>query len=221
MAFLPHVAITTVVLLGLAGIALFPDLPAAEADQITFRVLGHLVAERPAAFGLVLVVMLGVLAAIMSTADSCLLSLSSILTKDVFARWRGVESSAAESLTRLGSMSSILVMLALVILALRPLTTLWDLLVIKFEILIQLSPAFVLGTMHEADDPRGYSGRDILRGLAAGLVIALGLHFSGLRSWHGFHAGTLGVVVNYLTAVTSRRLRPADPAAKESVTASC
>lgn len=212
MAVLPHVAITTVVFLGLAGIALFPDLVGAEADQITFRVLGHLVAENPVAYWPVLVVTLGVLAAIMSTADSCLLSLSSILTKDVFARWRRLDDAAAEGLTRLGSLVSILVMLGLVALALRPLTTLWNLLVIKFEILIQLSPAFVLGTLHGADDPRGYHARDILRGLIAGLLVALTLYFAGLRSWHGLHAGTLGVAVNYLTAVASRALRPGSTA---------
>lgn len=207
MAMLPHLAITTVVFLGMAGIALFPDLAGAEADQITFRVLGHLVAEKPAAYWPVLIVTLGVLAAIMSTADSCLLSLSSILTKDVFARWRRLDASEAEGLARLGSALSILIMLGLVALALRPLTTLWNLLVIKFELLIQLSPAFVLGTLHSADDPRGYRGHDILCGLAAGLLVALGLYFAGLRSWHGLHAGTLGVGVNYLTAVASRAAR--------------
>lgn len=206
MAFLPHLAISTVVFIGLAGIVLFPDLVGQESDQITFKVLTHLVEQRPLAYWPVLVVTIGVLAAIMSTADSCLLSLSSVLTKDFFARGRGLDAAQAEAQTRLGSLLSVVVMILLVTLALRPLTTLWNLLVIKFEILIQLSPAFVLGTLHARNDPRGFTARDILRGLAVGLTVALGLYFAGHRRWYGFHAGTVGVAFNYLTVVLSRTM---------------
>jgi len=204
MAFLPHVAITTVVFIGLAGIVLYPNLAGPESDQITFKVLTHLVDQKPLAYWPVLIVTIGVLAAIMSTADSCLLSLSSVLTKDFFARWRRLDSREAEAQTRLGSISSVVVMVVLVAIALRPLTTLWNLLVIKFEILIQLSPAFVLGTLHGRDDERGFRAKDILRGLVVGLTLALGLYFAGYRRWHGFHAGTLGVAANYLTVVLSK-----------------
>lgn len=206
MAFLPHVAITTVVFIGLAGIVLYPSLAGPESDQITFKVLTHLVEQRPLAYWPVLIVTIGVLAAIMSTADSCLLSLSSVLTKDFFARWRRLDSKQAEAQTRLGSIFSVIVMVVLVAIALRPLTTLWNLLVIKFEILIQLSPAFVLGTLHSKDDEGGFRAADIIRGLVVGLTVALGLYFAGHRRWHGFHAGTIGVAANYLAVVLSRAL---------------
>ena len=151
--------------------------------------------------------MMAVVAAIMSTADSCLLSLSSILTKDVFARWRGLTGEATERLTGTGALSSVLVMAVLVTVALRPITTLWDLLVIKFEVLIQLSPAFVLGTWHEDDEPRRFASPEIVAGIVTGLAVALGLTFSGHRSWIGFHAGTLGVVANYSVAAVGREIR--------------
>lgn len=207
MAFLPHLAITTVVFVGLAGLVLFPGLSGTDADGITFRVLAHLVQAEPLAYLPVLLVLLAVAAAIMSTADSCLLSLSSLLTRDVAARLRGLDRQEAERLTGLGSLSSVLVMVLLVAVALRPLTTLWDLLVLKFEVLIQLSPAFVLGTLHRADEPRAFAARDLLAGLGAGLVVALGLTFSGHRLLVGFHVGTLGVAANYLTVVGVRALR--------------
>jgi len=216
MAFLPHLAITTVVFIGLAGIALFPDLGVSDADQVSFRVLNHLVEQRPLAYWPVLVVTIGVLAAIMSTADSCLLSLSSILTKDFAPRRRRPASRHAEAETRLRSISSATVMALLVIVALRPLTTLWELLVIKFEVLIQLSPAFVLGTLHTRNDPRGFTAADILRGLIVGLALALGLYFTGHRRWHGLHAGTLGVAANYLTVVLSRALADRLPTAERA-----
>ncbi len=209
MAFLPHIAITTVVFLGLAGIVLFPELSRPESDQVTFRVLDHLVDESPIARWPVLLVTLGVLAAIMSTADSCLLSLSSIVARDLIHRGdRRPEGS------RMGVWVSVAVMALLVALALRPLGTLWELLVIKFEILIQLSPAFVLGTLRTR---RPFSGSHILTGLVAGLAVALTLHFAGLSRWHGLHAGTLGVAANYLVALGARRVSPGAPAGNVSL----
>ncbi|MEZ5332297.1 MAG: hypothetical protein R2991_09660 [Thermoanaerobaculia bacterium] len=58
MAFLPHVAITTAVFVGLAGLVLFPGLSGPEADGITFLVLGHLAHVQPLAYVPVLVVLL-------------------------------------------------------------------------------------------------------------------------------------------------------------------
>jgi SSS family solute:Na+ symporter/sodium/pantothenate symporter len=141
----------------------------------------------------------------MSTADSCLLSLSSILTKDVV---RAGHSGEAESLSRLGVLTSVAVMAVVVPLALRPPTTLWGLLVIKFELLIQLSPAFVLGTSATSphDGPASgirFGDRDILLGLLVGLAVALGLYGGGLQSLGGLHAGTIGVLANYAAAVAS------------------
>ncbi|MCB1032501.1 MAG: sodium:solute symporter family protein, partial [Acidobacteria bacterium] len=141
------------------------------------------------------------------TADSCLLSLSSIASKDFIARARGLSAEEAERLTRWTPLASTGAMVVLVLLALARPTTLWNLLVIKFEILIQLSPAFVLGTWHDEGDPRAFAARDILLGLAAGLAVALGLYLSGQRNVGGLHAGTLGVGVNYLACFVARRVR--------------
>lgn len=209
MAFLPHLAITTVVFIGIIGIALFPDLGRLQSDQVTFRVLAFLVDQRPWAHLPVLLVMMGVLAAIMSTADSCLLSLSSILTKDVAARSGRLRLADHKALSRMGTFTSIAVMLVLVPIALRPPTTLWGLLVIKFELLIQLSPAFVLGTIEDRSGEPRFADRDILSGLLTGLFVALLLYGTGNRSVGGLHAGTVGVVANYLTVLLTRTVRSA------------
>ncbi len=207
MAFLPHLAITTVVFIGVAGIALFPQLEGFASDEVTFRVLAFLVERQPLAYYPTLVVMMAVVAAIMSTADSCLLSLSSIFTKDFVARSRGLADEEAERLARLAPFFSIAIMLVLVAVAIRPITTLWGLLVIKFEILIQLSPAYVLGTMHDRDDPRAFTARDILAGLGVGLALALTLYAAGAKQVGGVHAGTIGVAANYLACALSRWMR--------------
>ncbi len=207
MAVIPLFAITTVVFIGAVGIAIFPGLSALESDRVTFKVLAHLVELQPLAALPVVMVMMAVVAAIMSTADSALLSLSSILTKDFAARLAGIDDRRVERLTRLAPAISFGILLALVLVAMRPRFTLWRLLEIKFEILIQLSPAFVLGTLHRHDDDRAYRAHDILRGLAVGLVIALGLWTAGVKNLYGLHPGTLGVVANYATVLLSRRLR--------------
>jgi SSS family solute:Na+ symporter/sodium/pantothenate symporter len=208
MAFLPHIAITTVVFIGLAGIALFPA-GSINSDQVTFEVLAFLVDHQPLAYVPVVIVMMAVVAAIMSTADSCLLSLSSILTKDFVGRIRGYDEMDSERLARIAPISSVVIMVLMTTIAVRPLTTLWGLLVIKFEILIQMSPAFVLGTLRRQPGERAFEARDILAGLGVGLVVALGLYASGHRQINGLHAGTLGVVANYATCWLSRRLAPA------------
>lgn len=216
MAFLPLVAITAVVFMGIVGIYLFPGLERIESDETTFKVLAWLVDHQALATIPVLMVMLAVVAAIMSTADSCLLSLASIFTKDFAARLRGLSDEQAERLTGTAWVFSIAIMAGLMGIALFKLTTLWGLLVVKFEILIQLSPAFVLGTLHDRDSPRGFGRRDILAGLAAGLLVALTLYAAGYRVLHGMHAGTLGVFVNYGVCWLSRRIRlssSASPAA--------
>ncbi|MEQ8762383.1 MAG: sodium:solute symporter family protein [Planctomycetota bacterium] len=202
MAFLPLIAVTTVVFIGAVGITMFPGLDKVESDRVTFLVLAKLVELREAAFYPVLLVMMAVLAAIMSTADSCLLSLASVLTRDVSSRDAGHEPPLGRAL-----ITSVAVMIVLVSVALLENITLWRLLELKFEVLIQLSPAFVLGTSHDREDPERYTGRDILVGLGVGLTIALGLRFLDMSQVFGIHAGVWGVAPNYLATVIHRRWR--------------
>ena len=86
------------------------------------------------------------LAAIMSTADSALLTISSIFTKDLYARFIKHQLPEGE-LTRIGKLTSWLVISVLVGLAilLQENTTLVKLLDRKFDLLVQLTPAFMIG----------------------------------------------------------------------------
>ena len=91
--------------------------------------------------------------------------------------------------------------------------TLWGLLIIKFETLIQLSPAFIYGTLHDRDHPAAFTVRDIIPGLVAGLAVTLSLYLSRyFFEWEnlwGLHFGTVGVLANYGVVVGRRwwRLR--------------
>jgi len=208
MAFIPLVAISAVVFIGIAGLQLFPDLDRAGSESITFKVLAHLAAENPLAHLPVLLVSLAIAAAIMSTADSALLSIASIVTKDVVGGVLGF-GDRTERMPRLIPFASILVLAPLVAIALASRTTLWRLLEIKFEVLIQLSPAFLLGTAHARDAPSAFQGGDILAGLLVGLGVAISLYAAGYRSLGGLHPGVVGVACNYAVVFGSRALRRA------------
>ena len=66
----------------------------------------------------------------------------------------------------------------------------------KFDLLVQLSPAFFIG-LHW----KGLRARPVFAGLVVGLAIALGLAFAvGGKPW-GIHAGLYGLLANLVIAV--------------------
>ena len=73
----------------------------------------------------------------------------------------------------------------------------------KFDLLVQLSPAFFLG-LHWS----GLRPRPVFVGLIAGLVIALGLAFGVSGKPWGIHAGLYGLPVNLVLAVGGSLLAP-------------
>ena len=80
------------------------------------------------------------------------------------------------------------------------------LLTVKFELLLQLAPAFILG-IH---CPTLRAG-PVLAGMAAGLVVALGLSFqqkfgANPISTLGFHAGVAGLAANLIVLAIATKL---------------
>ena len=70
--------------------------------------------------------------------------------------------------------------------------TIWALMVFKFELLIQVAPAIILGVRWG----RLQSG-SVLAGLLAGISCAVCLKLAGLEPW-GIHSGVWGLLVNLL-----------------------
>jgi len=104
-AFLISVFAFVIALIGMAARVLYPDIPAEQAfPQIVMGTLP------PALKGIVLAALV---AALMSSADTCLLSQSVILTEDVFGRFRPIDERKTLLLTRLS-----IIMLGLVALGL-------------------------------------------------------------------------------------------------------
>ena len=139
MTYMPLVTTFVVMLIGVAAIVRVDVGPGVEADGVLPLLLNEWAAEGLLSRVAAVVVFIGALSAIMSTADSCLLSLGSLLTRDILLR-TGNEASQ----TRLGKILAGVVLIATIPLALQQDVTLWRLIELKMEILIQCVPAFLL-----------------------------------------------------------------------------
>ena len=143
MAFLPLTTALIALIVGIIGLAHIPDL--VRSDTLLTVICRRIQENSIVGRWLVVVLFSAILAAIMSTADSVLLSISSMLTKDIYGRY--INPRAAEKhLTRVGKVCSWALIVLLVFLAIRHRDmTLIKLLDRKFDLLVQLAPAFFIG----------------------------------------------------------------------------
>jgi solute:Na+ symporter, SSS family len=197
MAFLPFTTALIAVIAGIYALAYVPGLAGPATDQALASVLRIVQGASAMGHAVVVLIFSAVLAALMSTADSAMLSISSMFTKDIYAVYVNPKASESE-LTKIGKRTSWLVIGALVLLAivLRRQTSLVGLIDRKFDLLVQLAPAFMLG-IHSPFLRKG----PVLWGLVAGLAIALGLAFGpfdfvvGGKLWD-LHPGLYGLAAN-------------------------
>ena len=125
------------VLIGVWGHGAFPDLIGRAADQIM-----PLMLARFAPSWLTGLVMVGALAAFMSTLDSQLLALSSMFTRDVYRRYLRPEASLNEQV-RVGQMAVVALAVAGLCIALRPPEAILTLATHAFSGLALLFPVMV------------------------------------------------------------------------------
>ena len=209
MAFMPLVTISAVVLVGILAIPQLTGLEGVATDQVMPRLLGVWAAESLWLYVMTVLVLTGIVAAIMSTADSVLLSLSSLLVKDVLGSFR-MGSLPEARLTAWGKRLSWAIMAILVLIALTPDLTLWGLIELKMEVLIQTAPLFVLGVLW----PR-FNATGAAAGMAAGTLLAAGLTLAGLGKVWGWHAGVLGLALNVIVGVCVSRAGRRDTVRQE------
>lgn len=195
MVFLPLTTALIAVLVGVTAVAHFPGLEGAQADRILAIIMKDISAHSVIGYGLVVLLFAAILGALMSTADSCLLTTTSMLTKDVY---QTVISKNADErqLARVGNIISWTLVFLLAGVAIwlnqkggKP--TLIRLLDMKFDMLLQLVPAFMIG-LHW----KGLRGKPAFFGMLAGLIISLALFNASWVKEIGFHAGHYGLLFN-------------------------
>lgn len=203
MVFLPLPTQIMALTIGVMAIAYLPGLEGASSDAVLSRILSDVQQSSGFGYALVVVLMAAILAAMMSTADSALLSISSMLTNDLYRPLLRPRATQAE-LTLVGKSCSwilIGVLIALAI-ALRERASLVRLLDRKFDILIQLVPAFFAG-LHWSR----LRSVPVLLGLVSGLVTSLVLAFGGFdfvprgKVFGMLHPGLIGLALNLGIAV--------------------
>ncbi len=202
MAFLPFLTALIAVIAGIYGLAYIRGLEGTATDQVFASLLRVIQGGSMFGYGFVVLIFAAVLAALMSTADSAMLSISSMFTKDIYGVH--IRPNATEpELTRIGKRCSwaLVSLLAMLAIILKNQASLIGLLDRKFDLLVQLVPAFMLGIHWMKLD-----GRAVLYGLVAGLAVSLLLAFGPFsfvvagKVW-GIHPGLYGLVVNLAIAV--------------------
>ena len=125
-----------------------------------------------------------------------------MFTKDIVKKYGG-GNLEEEKLTTIAKSTSWVLVLFLVILAitLREKTSLVQLLDRKIDLLIQLSPAFIVGIRTDL-----LKGPAVLAGLCVGVIMALVLAFGNFDFVEngkiaGFHPGVVSVVPNLIIAI--------------------
>lgn len=194
MAVLPLFAVVVVLALGFVAIARFPGLEGAAADQVMALIMRDVLST--GWFGHVVVTLLlgAILAALMSTADSALLALSSIFAKDLYGKYLRPSASDA-ACAKAGQWCAWLILAGLVWLSTQENLTLYRLFVLKFEILLQIAPAFYLGVNFPS-----LRSTPLMLGLVTGLCVAVGGWSFGWMPL-GLHPGTLGLLCNGLMII--------------------
>ena len=203
MAFMPLTTTLVALVCGLTAAVVLPDLSKADSDQVLARLCAMVMGDSVLAYWLVVAVFAAALAALMSTADSALLSISSMFTKDIYQPYFRPQAQEAE-LTKVGKISTWVIVIVLVWVAIGVDITLVRLLELKFEILIQVVPCFFMGLYWKR-----LTASTALVGMVCGLVVALGLTWAGHTMVWGFHAGVVGLIVNSVICAMGTALKPA------------
>ncbi|MHA6800249.1 sodium:solute symporter family protein [Bounagaea algeriensis] len=200
MVWMPLITAGAVFCVGMMSIQIFPGLSDTESEQLVGMLANEVAGINPVFYLAMLLLVGGVVVAIVSTSDSALLSFSSLVSKDIYARYARREISEHRQVV-IGKAVGVGVVFALLVLAWNPPATLVDIFVLKIELLVQLAPAFVLGLYWQ----RLASG-PVFWGMAAGATLAGTMTLTGVETLHGVHGGLVGLGLNLVICVVGSML---------------
>jgi SSS family transporter len=202
------VILLAVVVIGLVGIIRLHDLKTIEADQVLAQLLGQ---RAESAYWIAILVFLGAAAAIMSTAAGVLLTLSSMVTHDIYRQFVRPQASEDEIAT-VGRVFTVVILLLVTFLSLHPITTLWQLTIIKFEFLMQLYLPMILGLYW----PR-FSRAAAVAGLIVGTFSLFSMVLAGWDHIGVFDAGVAAFLMNLVVSVMVTLAKPAEAREQQRV----
>src|SRR5699024_10011141 len=168
-------AMIVVFLIGIIGIKAFPGLSEADSEQLVGMMANHIATQNGFFYWAMIILFGGIIAAIVSTADSVLLTLSSVISKDIYGRYLNKDASDQKQI-KVGKTIGVLVVIGLLYLAWNPPATLYRIFILKFELLIQVAPAFILGIYW-----KNLHAKAVFIGMLIGTIIAAYMAFNGLK----------------------------------------
>jgi SSS family solute:Na+ symporter len=175
-------------LIGLGGAARFPDLASGDLvlPTIVSRTMGPFLAG---------LVVCAVVASAMSTVDSQVLVLGSLLAKDGYAPVSGERDEAR--LLRVARLTMLVCMVAAFLIALRPVPLIIQLSLLSFAGTLQLAPAY-LGALFWPWATRSGAIASVLAGVT---TLGLGQWVLPAAWLLGFHPGVWGLAAGLLVLV--------------------
>jgi solute:Na+ symporter, SSS family len=217
MAWMPLLTTGLVFLVGIIGLKLFPGLEGGQSEQLVGLMANEIASINSFFYWIMIIFFGGIVAAIVSTADSVLLSFSSLISNDVYGKF--IKPNASEHRkVMVGKIVGIIAIFGLLWIAWNPPGTLYEIFVLKFELLVQVFPAFVLGLYWKRLD-----GKAVFWGMVIGAIVAGMLTFTGNKTVYGIHGGVIGLALNFVICVTGSYLSSAsakkDPVLEEDMNA--
>jgi len=194
MSWMPFFTTGFVLIIGIIGINAFPGLDRMESEQLV-GMMANVIASQNAFFYWAMILLFGgIIAAIISTADSVLLSFSSIISKDLYGRFINPNASEEKQIL-IGKIIGVIAVGVLLIIAWYPPATLFEIFVLKFEVLIQIAPAFIMGLYWKR-----LNSDSVFTGMVIGTITSAILTFADLEPL-GFSGGLWGLFINTIICI--------------------
>lgn len=202
MAWMPPFTTGLVFVVGIIGITLFPNLSEARSEQLVGMIANEVAGINVFFYIMMILLFGGVVAAIVSTADSALLAFSSMISKDLYARYVNAEATERRQVL-VGKIWGVIAIAVILWIAWNPPSTLFNIFVLKFELIVQVAPAFILGLYWKR-----LSAWPLFLGMLAGALVAGGMTIAGVDTLYGVPGGLLGLLLNLAICVVGSMLVP-------------
>lgn len=199
MTWMPLVTTLPILLTALAGHSILTPVEVGDSDGIILLIIEKLASDFPMTQVLLAGFTAMVAAAIMSTMDSALLSVNAAIINDIVRPL--FPSISNRRLTISGKLFSWILLFGVATLAIVLPQSIWKLIILKLEIMIQILPAFVLGIIGTKTKTLSV-GLGLVVGVIATLLLNITTHSdSSSLGWFGFHHGIVGLGFNLFVVV--------------------
>jgi len=201
MLFMPVVTLVPLTLVSMSAPAWVEGLEGRDTERVMLYVIAELDGQISWARMLLTLYLAAGIAAIMSTIDSALLTLGSMITNDsIRPRFPQLSQSRLQLIGK--ALSWILMALMVVASIIIP-QSVWSVLIFMLEMMLQLVPAVIVGVWVPS-----LKGRPVFYGLVVGLLITVGFKLLG-GPWAmplGVHSGLIGFIINLMIIFSGQAL---------------